>query len=64
MGADGNLESGMGIIDRTLASWSPGALSMLRVVGAYLYLQHGTAKLLRAAAGGGSWSIDALRARK
>jgi hypothetical protein len=37
---------------------------MLRVVGAYLYLRHGTAKLLHAAAGGGSWSIDALRARK
>ena len=27
-------------------TWSPGALSLLRFVAAYLYLQHGTAKLL------------------
>ncbi len=27
-------------------TWTPGALSLLRFVTAYLYLQHGTAKLL------------------
>ena len=26
-------------------TWTPGALSLLRFVAAYLYLQHGTAKL-------------------
>jgi putative oxidoreductase len=35
----------MGIIATTLADWSPEALSILRIVTAYLYLQHGTAKL-------------------
>jgi putative oxidoreductase len=27
------------------SSWSPAALGLLRIVAAYLYLQHGTAKL-------------------
>lgn len=36
----------MGTIDRSFDKWSPGALSILRWVTAYLYLQHGTAKLL------------------
>jgi putative oxidoreductase len=36
----------MGIVDVALARWSPRALCLLRWVSAYLYLQHGTAKLL------------------
>jgi putative oxidoreductase len=36
----------MNIIDSALANWTPEALSVLRLVTAYLYLQHGTAKLL------------------
>lgn len=36
----------MGTMDRALDSWTPRALSLLRLVTAYLYLQHGTAKLL------------------
>jgi putative oxidoreductase len=36
----------MGIFDSAVDSWGPGALSLLRLVTAYLYLQHGTAKLL------------------
>lgn len=36
----------MGTIDRSFDKWSPGSLSILRWVTAYLYLQHGTAKLL------------------
>jgi putative oxidoreductase len=35
----------MSIIESVLDSWNPGVLSMLRVVTAYLFLQHGTAKL-------------------
>lgn len=34
------------MIDRPLDKWSPRTLSVLRWVTAYLYLQHGTAKLL------------------
>jgi putative oxidoreductase len=33
-------------LDQYLAAWSPSVLSVLRVVVGYLYLQHGTAKLL------------------
>jgi putative oxidoreductase len=36
----------MGIIEDALKSWSSAALAVLRWVTAYLYLQHGTAKLL------------------
>lgn len=36
----------MGLMDSALDSWTPRALSFLRLVAAYLYLQHGTAKLL------------------
>jgi putative oxidoreductase len=36
----------MNTLDSTLANWSPRALWALRLVSAYLYLQHGTAKLL------------------
>lgn len=36
----------MRIIYRALDMWSPTALSALRLVTAFLYLQHGTAKLL------------------
>jgi putative oxidoreductase len=35
----------MSIIESVLDSWNPGVLSALRVVAAYLFLQHGTAKL-------------------
>jgi putative oxidoreductase len=35
----------MSIIEGVLDSWNPGVLSMLRMVTAYLFLQHGTAKL-------------------
>jgi hypothetical protein len=58
----------MVIIDSALDSWTPGALSVLRLVTAYLYLQHGVLYcfifLFLATAGGGSWSIDALLALK
>jgi putative oxidoreductase len=33
------------IIESLLDSWNPGVLSALRMVSAYLFLQHGTAKL-------------------
>jgi len=36
----------MGSIDSALNRWSFAALSVLRMVTAFLYLQHGTAKLL------------------
>lgn len=36
----------MGRMDSALDSWTPRVLSLLRLVTAYLYLQHGTAKLL------------------
>jgi putative oxidoreductase len=36
----------MGNIDGALDRWTSAALSVLRLVTAYLYLQHGTAKLL------------------
>src|SRR5271167_3456915 len=36
----------MRTIDNALDSWSPRALSLLRLITAYLYLQHGTAKVL------------------
>jgi putative oxidoreductase len=36
----------MANIDNALDRWSPQALSVLRLVAAYLYFQHGTAKLL------------------
>jgi len=36
----------MSSFDGALASWTPEALSVLRLVTAYLYLQHGTAKLI------------------
>ncbi len=36
----------MGSVDSALNRWSSAALSVLRVVTAFLYLQHGTAKLL------------------
>jgi putative oxidoreductase len=36
----------MGSIDSALNRWSSGALSVLRMVTSFLYLQHGTAKLL------------------
>ena len=36
----------MKFIDSALDRWTPRALSVLRLVTAYLYLQHGTAKLL------------------
>ncbi|MGO9934669.1 MAG: DoxX family protein [Steroidobacteraceae bacterium] len=36
----------MGSIDSALNRWSLAALSVLRMVTAFLYLQHGTAKLL------------------
>jgi len=36
----------MGIAEGALGKWSPAMLSVLRLVTAYLYLQHGTAKLL------------------
>jgi putative oxidoreductase len=35
----------MGMISSALKNSSPAALSLLRLVTAYLYLQHGTAKL-------------------
>jgi putative oxidoreductase len=35
----------MGVINSAFDSWTPEALSLLRLVTAYLYLQHGTAKL-------------------
>jgi putative oxidoreductase len=35
----------MGMINSALKSSSPAALSLLRLVTAYLFLQHGTAKL-------------------
>ena len=35
----------MGMINSALKSSSPAALSLLRLVAAYLFLQHGTAKL-------------------
>jgi putative oxidoreductase len=37
--------AGMGSIDSALNRWSSAALSVLRMVTAFLYLQHGTAKL-------------------
>jgi putative oxidoreductase len=36
----------MATIDGALDRWSPRTLSLLRLVAAYLYCQHGTAKLL------------------
>jgi putative oxidoreductase len=36
----------MRTIDSALGKWTPAALSLLRLVTAYLYIQHGTAKLL------------------
>lgn len=36
----------MGRLDSALDSWTPRVLSLLRLVTPYLYLQHGTAKLL------------------
>lgn len=36
----------MNILDNALGSWSQRTLSLLRLVTAYLFLQHGTAKLL------------------
>ena len=36
----------MNTIDSAQQRWTPQALSVLRLVTAYLYLQHGTAKLL------------------
>jgi putative oxidoreductase len=36
----------LGLVQPFFDSWSPHALAALRVVSAYLYLQHGTAKLL------------------
>ena len=36
----------MGMMGGALDSWTPRALSLMRLVTAYLYLQHGTAKLL------------------
>ena len=36
----------METIDSALDTWSPRTLSLLRLVAAYLYFQHGTAKLL------------------
>jgi putative oxidoreductase len=36
----------MGMMSSALDSWTPRALSLLRLVTAYLYLQHGTSKLL------------------
>jgi putative oxidoreductase len=36
----------MGAFDSVLNSWAPQALSLLRVITAFLYIQHGTAKLL------------------
>ena len=35
----------MNTIDTALNGWSPAALSLLRLVTAYMFLQHGTAKL-------------------
>ena len=35
----------MSTIDTALNGWSPAALFLLRLVTAYLFLQHGTAKL-------------------
>jgi putative oxidoreductase len=32
--------------DSTLAAWTPRALALLRIVAGYLFLQHGSAKLL------------------
>ena len=36
----------MSMIGSALDSWTPRALSLMRMVVGYLYLQHGTAKLL------------------
>jgi putative oxidoreductase len=36
----------MSTIDTVLGNLSPAALSLLRIITAFLYLQHGTAKLL------------------
>jgi putative oxidoreductase len=36
----------MDIMASARVRWTPGAPSLLRLVAAYLYLQHGTAKLL------------------
>jgi putative oxidoreductase len=36
----------MATIDSALERWSPRTLSLLRLVAAYLFFQHGTAKLL------------------
>jgi putative oxidoreductase len=36
----------MATIDSALGRWSPRTLSLLRLVAAYLFFQHGTAKLL------------------
>ncbi len=36
----------MNILDNALESWSQRTLSLLRVVTAYLFVQHGTPKLL------------------
>jgi putative oxidoreductase len=35
----------MNILESAIDSWYPGVLSILRMVVAYLFLQHGTAKL-------------------
>lgn len=35
----------MTLSDRTLAQWTPRATAMLRIVTAFLFIQHGTAKL-------------------
>jgi putative oxidoreductase len=37
----------MSIIESVLDSWNPGVLSALRIITAYLFLQHGTAKLFQ-----------------
>jgi putative oxidoreductase len=36
----------MAVEQRSLETWYPRALAALRIVAAFLYLQHGTAKLL------------------
>jgi putative oxidoreductase len=35
----------MSVLEGAMNSWNPGLLSVLRMVVAYLFLQHGTAKL-------------------